>query len=122
MPTPDQAFEAYLAMWNELDEERCRALAGEAITEDALILYPSVEAHGRAEAVAAAKRLHQDSPGVEIVLTSGVEHHHGWIRAAWRLTTVDGSVRQDGQTIVELAEDGRLCRAIGFLDPLPARP
>ena len=122
MPTPDQAFDTYLAIWNAADEERCRALADQAFTEDAVVLYPTVEASGRAEAATTAGRFHQDNPGVQIVLTSGIEHHHGWIRGAWRVLNADGSAMRDGQTILELADDGRVCRAIGFFDPLPERP
>lgn len=121
MPTPDQAFNAYIAMWNAPDEARCRALAGQALTEDVVIQYPTFQAYGPAEAVTVATRFHQDNPGVHIVRNSGIEHHHSWIRGTWRMLAADGSAMRDGQTIIELAEDGRLRRAIGFLDPLPER-
>lgn len=122
MPTPDEALDAYVAMWNTADEERRRALATQALTEDAVVLYPTIEAHGQAEALAAATRWHQDFPGVQIVLTSGITHHHGWFRVAWRVLNADGSTGGEGQNVGELAEDGRVRRTIGFLDPLPERP
>lgn len=122
MTTPEQAFERYVALWSVTDEAALRELADQTLTEDVAIVYPTFEAHGRANVVAAAVRFHQDNPGVQFVLTSGVERHHGWIRGAWRMTLAGGSTARDGQTIIELADDGRLRRAIGFLDPLPARP
>jgi hypothetical protein len=122
VPTPDQAFDAYLALWNATDEARCRDLADQALTEDVVVQYPTFEAHGRAEVVTIARRFHQENPGVQIVLISGIEHHHGWIRGAWRVVRADGSAAQEGQTVIELADDGRLRRAIGFRNPLPERP
>src|SRR5437588_9734535 len=108
-------------MWNTADEERRRALASQALTEDAVVLYPTIEAHGRAEALAAATRWHQDLPGVQIVRTSGITHHRGWLRVAWRVVNADGSVGGEGQNVGELAEDGRLPRTIGVVDLLRAR-
>lgn len=122
MLTPDETLDAYVEMWNTTDEERRRALATQALAEDAVVLYPTIEAHGRAEALAAASRWHQDLPGIQIVLTSGITYHHGWFRVAWRVVDADGAVGGQGQNVGELAEDGRLRRTIGFLDPLPGRP
>ena len=120
MLTPDQAVDAYIAMWNATDEERRRGLADKALTADAVLLYPTFEAHGRDQAVATGERFHQDMPGVQIVMRSGVEHHHGWVRVAWCIVHTDGSSGPDGQSVGELAADGRLCRVVGFRNPLPA--
>jgi hypothetical protein len=118
--TPDQAVDAYIAMWNAADEERRQRLADKALTEDAVLLYPTFEAHGRVEAVATGQRFQKDMPGVRIVMSSGVEHHHGWVRVAWCMVHADGSSGPDGQSVGELAGDGRLRRVIGFRNPLPA--
>jgi hypothetical protein len=118
--TPDQAVDAYIAMWNATDEERRRGLADQALTADAVLLYPTFEAHGRDEAVATGERFQQDTPEVQIVMRSGVEHHHRWVRVAWCIVHADGSSGPDGQSVGELAADGRLCRVVGFRNPLPA--
>jgi hypothetical protein len=97
------------------------ALAEQALSEDAVLLCPTFEAHGRADAVAAAEQFQRDSPGISIVRRSGVEQHHGWIRVAWRIVLPDGSVVAEGQSVGELAADGRLRRVTGFRDPLPVR-
>ena len=93
MQIPDQAFDVYLAMWNATDEMRCRELADQVLTEAAVVRYPALDADVRAEVVTVAARFHQDTPGVQTVLISGVEHHHGWARGAWRVMVVDGSAR-----------------------------
>ena len=120
MLTPDQAVDAYIAMWNAVDEGRRQEFANRALTEDAVLLYPSLEVYGRDEAVAAGERYHRDAPGFRIVLRSGVEQHHGWVRVAWHMVYADGSLGPEGQSVGELADDGRLRRVIGFHDPLPS--
>jgi len=79
MPTPTRAVEAYVGMWNATDDRERRALAEEALTEDAVLLYPTFEAHSRKDAVAQAGRFQDDTPGARIEMLSGVEHHHGWV-------------------------------------------
>ncbi len=90
------------------------------ITYDAVVQYPTLGARGRAELLAIGERYRRETPGFQIVMTSGVEHHHGWVRMAWRLALADGSTVAEGQSVGELAEDGRLRRVIGFRNPLPA--
>ena len=120
MPTPTRAVEAYVGMWNAADDRERRALAEEALTEDAVLMYPTFQAQSRDDAVALAERFHNDSPGARIEMLSGVEQHHGWVRVAWSMVLSDGSSAADGQSIGEQSEDGRLCRVTGFRNPLPA--
>jgi hypothetical protein len=118
---PDEVVSAYVAMWGATDEEQREALAEQALSEDAVLLYPSFETHGRADAVAAAERFQRDMPGIGIERRSGVEQHHGWVRVAWSIVLGDGSIAAEGESVGELAADGRLRRVIGFRDPLPVR-
>lgn len=119
MPTPTRAVEAYVGMWNATDEGGRRALAEEALTDDAVLQYPTFEAHSRGEALAEARRFHDDTPGARIEMLSGVEQHHGWVRVAWSMVLSDGTTAGDGQSIGEQADDGRLRRVTGFRNPLP---
>jgi hypothetical protein len=121
VPTPDETVNAYIAMWNTSDKEQQEALAQQALSEDAVLLYPTLEARGRADAVAAAERFQRDYGGARIARRSGVEQHHGWVRVAWRILLPDGSLAVEGQTVGELTADGRLRRVTGFHDPLPLR-
>jgi hypothetical protein len=120
MPTPDQVMDAYLAMWNEPEEAERRRLAEQTLTEDGIIMYPSVQARGWHDIVAGIGLIQHRIPNIRFVPTSGREQHHGWLRATWRMLQGDGSVLLDGVDIAELADDGRLLRVIGFHDPLPA--
>lgn len=122
MPTPEHVMNAYVAMWNASDERERRRLAEDALTDDVVVLYPTLDAHGRDNMLNALGRFREQMPGVVFVETSGVEHHHGWLRASWRMVEEHGTTRLEGEDVAELAEDGRLCRVLGFHDPLPQRP
>jgi hypothetical protein len=122
MPTPEQVITRYVALWNATEEMERRRLAEEVLTEDASIIYPTIAAAGRDEVIAALGRFHEQVPGARFEETSGVEQHHGWLRAAWNLLRADGSVRLQGEDVAELSEDGRLHRVIGFHNPLPQGP
>ena len=119
MPTPEQVMSTYVAVWNATDEQERRYLAEDVLTEDTAIIYPTIEAHGRDDVIAALGRFHEQIPGARFVETSGVEQHHGWLRASWRLLQADGSVRLEGEDVGELTEDGHLRRVLGFHNPLP---
>ncbi|MGH2448646.1 MAG: nuclear transport factor 2 family protein [Chloroflexota bacterium] len=119
MPMQEQAMTTYVALWNATDEKERRQLAEDALTEDAVIIYPGVAAHGRDEVVAALSDFRERFPGARFDKSSGVEQHHGWLRASWRMRQADGSVRLDGEDVAELTDDGRLCRVLGFHNPLP---
>jgi hypothetical protein len=106
-------------MWNATDEEERHALAEQALTDDAVLQYPTFGARGRDEVIASGERYRRETPGFRIVMTSGVEQHHGWVRVAWRMVLADGSTAAEGQSAGELAQDGRLRRVIGFRNPLP---
>ena len=119
MPTSKEAIDAYAAAWNNSDPETVRRLVEQAMTEDALMAYPSLEARGRQAISELIGAYRQQSPGVSIELTSNIEEHHGWVRFGWRVRDVDGSVLGEGEDVAELADDGRFTRVLGFLNPLP---
>ncbi len=120
MPTtPTRAVEAYVAMWNATGDRERRERAEEALTADAVLLYPTFEAHSRDDAVTLAAQFHIDNPGARIEMLSGVEQHHGRVRVAWSMVLPDASSAGDGQSIGEQSEDGRLRRVTGFRNPLP---
>lgn len=122
MSTPEQVMTAYVAMWNARDENHRRRFADEALTEDAALIYPTITAQGRDDIVAAIGRFHEQVIGAYFEASSGLEHHHGWLRESWRLIQIDGTVRLEGEDVAELAADGRFRRVIGFHNPLPSHP
>jgi|SRR5579875_1190540 len=119
MPVPEKVMRAYVSMWNARDENDRRRFADEALTEDAALIYPTIEARGREDIVAAIGRFQEQMPGAYFEPASGIEHHHGWLRESWRLIQIDGTVRLEGEDVAEQAEDGRFRRVIGFRNPLP---
>jgi hypothetical protein len=112
-------MDAYVAAWDTADPEVRRRLLERSLTEDAAIAYPTLEARGLDGISAALGAVHQQVPGLRFLKTSGLEAHHGWVRASWRMVNADGSPRGDGEDVAKLAEDGRFRRVIGFHDPLP---
>jgi hypothetical protein len=116
---PEHVMTAYVALWNATDERERRQLAEDVLTEDAALIYPTIAAYGRGDIVAALGRFHEQVPGARFDETSGIEQHHGWLRASWHLLQENGSLRLEGEDVAELAEDGRLRRVLGFHNPLP---
>ena len=121
MSAHEDVMSTYVALWNATDEPERRRLAEQVLTGDATVLYPAIAAHSRDEIVLAIGRFHDQMPGAHFVATSGVEEHHGWLRASWSLLQADGSVRVEGEDVAEPAGDGRLRRVLGFHNPLPPR-
>jgi hypothetical protein len=119
MPTTKEAFDAYATAWNTGDPETSRRLMEQALTEDALMSYPSFEARGWegiAELMVTYKR---QLPGTRIELTTSVEEHHNWVRIGWRMLDAAGAVLGEGEDVAEIASDGRFTKMIGFRNPMP---
>jgi len=76
-------MDAYVGAWNTDDPAERRRLVQRALTEDAVVAYPNLSAEGQEEIAAAIGGLHEQLPGVHFVPTSGIEEHHGWLRATW---------------------------------------
>ena len=112
-------MDAYVGAWNTDDPAERRRLVQRALTEDAVVAYPNLSAEGQEEIAAAIGGLHEQIPGVHFVPTSGIEEHHGWLRATWRMLEGDGSIRSDGEDVAEISGDGRFSRVIGFHNPAP---
>jgi len=55
-----------------------------------------------------------------IVLSGGIDEHHGRIRFPWALKAADGSTPVKGIDVGQLAADGRLASILGFWDAPPA--
>jgi hypothetical protein len=50
--------------------------------------------------------------------TTDIDAHHAFGRYGWELVGPDGAVAVDGTDIVEIDDDGRLTRIVGFFGPL----
>ncbi|MBL0217403.1 MAG: hypothetical protein IPQ07_26455 [Myxococcales bacterium] len=119
MATPEETIEDYIALWGTSDPAARRAHATASLTDDVVLLYPTFDASGLGDVLAKAEGFQQSSPGAKIVRRSGVQHHKGCVRVAWKMVRADGTVAGEGESIGELAPDGRMKRVYGFRDPLP---
>jgi hypothetical protein len=119
VPTAKEAIDAYAGAWNTSDPQTARRLVEQAMTEDALMAYPSFDARGWDGIAALMATYKQQLPGMRIELTSNVEEHHGWVRVGWRMLDAAGAALGAGEDVAEVADDGRFRRMIGFRNPLP---
>jgi len=119
VPTAREIMETYTAAWNATDPQTRSHLLEQSMTEDATITYPNVDGHGWEGISSAIARVQGLLPGARFVSTSGIEEHHGWLRAAWSIIESDGRLQSEGEDVVEVGGDGRFSRVIGFHNPLP---
>jgi hypothetical protein len=117
----DEIVSAYGAAWLEPDEEQRRQLLARAWAEDGMYTDPLRHVESRDALSQTIAAFQQRRPGERIVLTSGVDHHHGMVRFAWKWYGADDSMILEGVDFGELASDGRLRRIVGFFGPMPER-
>ena len=115
----EDVLRTYGAAWNTDDEAERRKLLEDAWADDGYYCDPTGEAAGRDALVAMIGGAREMFAGFTIEQTSGVDEHHGWARFAWRMDGADGATITDGFDAVELADDGRIQRIIGFFGPFP---
>jgi hypothetical protein len=110
--------DGYIAMFNETDAERRRAIIDEVWAEDASYLDPLMSGEGRDGIDAMVAGAQQQYPGHRFELASGPDAHHDRVRFAWRMVADDGGAQvAAGVDFGTLAPDGRLRAITGFLEP-----
>ena len=121
LPAPptnlDETVAIYGEAWNELDEDRRRALLELAWADDGLYRDPTVVAEGRDALVDAIGAFHASFPGSELEIASDVDTYDGHLRFAW---TITGTAALPGEDIGEIGDDLRLTAITGFFGPLPS--
>ena len=108
----------YIDAWNEPDEAARRELLHRSWAGDGVYTDPLARVEGREALVHHARKFAERWPGARIVMTSGVDEHHGFVRFTWRLVSPGGEALRDGTDFAELCPDGRLRRIVGFFGPL----
>ncbi|MED7923365.1 nuclear transport factor 2 family protein [Nonomuraea sp. LP-02] len=112
--------ERYVAAWNETDAE-ARAKAVAALwTEDATYTDPLADVAGHDGIAAVIAGAQGMFPGLVFTPGEVYDAHHHIARFTWHLGPADGEPVAVGFDVVELAEDGRIRRVLGFLDQVPA--
>ena len=109
--------DAYIAMWNETDAERRRAIVARAMAEDASYVDPLMTGDGQDGIAAMIGQAQTQFPGHRFTLVAGPELHHDRVRFAWQLAAGDAPVAA-GVDFATVADDGRLRAVTGFLEPV----
>lgn len=123
----DEVVLAYAEAWNTPDEQARSELLDRCWAENGTYTDPISEVHSK-EALAAhigrflSEGPYGRGPGHRILISSGIEHHHGMIRFTWVLLDPRGAAISRGLDVGELAADGRLQRITGFFGPPPPIP
>jgi hypothetical protein len=120
MDTYDAVVERYLAVWNETDPARRRALIAQHWADDAHYHDPVMEGAGHAGIDAMVQGAQQQFAGLRFRQLGAAEGHGRYVRFAWELGPPDGPAPIVGSDVAVLAADGRLQQVIGFLDRVPA--
>jgi hypothetical protein len=114
-----QVVSAYCEAWNAPGDGERRALLEQSWTEGGTYTDPHTDLAGREALFAHISRVQALRPGSRIVMTSGLDVHHGVLRFAWKLVGPQGATVVEGVDFGELAADGRLRRIVGFFGPIP---
>jgi hypothetical protein len=110
--------DGYLAMWNETDAQRRRAIIDRTWTADGTYVDPLLEASGATALDGMVAGVHDQFPGHRFRRTSGIDVHHDRLRFGWELVAPDGSVTVAGVDVGQLTGE-RLQVITGFFGPLP---
>jgi hypothetical protein len=113
-------IDRYIAVWNETDAERRRALIAQTWTMSARYLDPVLESEGRAGIDAMVQSVQERFPGHCFRRTGPVDFHHDRARFAWELVPADGPAVVRGIDVAVIAPDDRLDAVTGFFDQAPA--
>jgi hypothetical protein len=116
MPATSTLVDDYIAMWNERDDERRRALVRRTVSDGATYVDPLMSGDGPDGIDAMIAGAQGQYPGHRFALIGGPDEHHGRVRFSWSLTSGDGDVVAVGHDFATLAADGRMSSITGFLD------
>jgi len=116
--TPETVAQRYIAVWNETDPERRRALIEESFAPDAHYLDPLMAGRGHAEVDALIAGVQQRFPEFRFALIGKPDGFGDQVRFSWGLGPDGADAPIKGTDFAELHE-GRLKSVTGFLDQIP---
>ncbi|MDL2397706.1 nuclear transport factor 2 family protein [Rhizobium mayense] len=111
--------ERYLAVWNETEAERRRALITEAWTESCSYVDPLMRGEGHEQIDALVAAVHTRLPGFRFKLAGLADRYGDNIRFSWSLGT-EGEEPLIKGTDFAILDGERLKTVHGFLDQAPA--
>lgn len=108
--------ESYIALWNETDAVRRRAMFAQGWTEAATYVDPMMKGQGAAEIDALVGAVQARFPGFRFDLLRPADGHGDFVRFSWGLGP-DHPIKGSDVLVVE---GGKIRAVIGFLDQVPA--
>jgi hypothetical protein len=119
MTDPAAIANRYIALWNETDPVRRRALLAEGWTENAAYVDPLAKGEGQDEISALIGAVQQRFPGFLFTLAGRANGFADRLRFSWALGPASEADMIKG-TDFAVVEDGKLRSVTGFLDKVPA--
>ncbi|MES2462621.1 MAG: nuclear transport factor 2 family protein [Armatimonadota bacterium] len=111
-------IDRYIAVWNEADAERRRALITQTWTADASYMDPLMQAEGWDGIETMTQGVQTQFPGFRFRRTSDVDTHNNRVRFSWELGPESGAPFAGGVDFGVVAGE-RLQSVTGFLDFAP---
>src|ERR1700745_583956 len=108
MPTAAALVEGYIAMWNEPDAQRRRALVAQTVTDDASYIDPLMSGSGGDGIDAMIAGAQEQYPGHRFPPVPGPAAHHDRVRFSWTIAPEGGDPIAVGHDFATLAPDGRM--------------
>jgi hypothetical protein len=119
MTDPVTIANRYIALWNETDPARRRALLAQGWAENAAYVDPLAKGEGHEEISALIGAVQQRFPGFLFRLAGRADGFADRLRFSWTLGPASEADMIQG-TDFAVVEDGRLRSVTGFLDKVPA--
>ncbi|HEV7371728.1 nuclear transport factor 2 family protein [Arenibaculum sp.] len=111
--------ERYVALWNETDPARRRALLARAWVEDGTYVDPLMQGQGHDQIDALVGAVHARFPGLRFAVKGTPDGYGDRVRFSWTLGPEGGESLVEGTDFAILDGD-RLKSVTGFLDKVPA--
>jgi hypothetical protein len=108
----------YIAVWNETDPARRRALLAESWADNATYVDPLMGGEGHDQIGALIAAVHERFPGFRFTLDGRVDGYGDKIRFSWALGPETEADMIKGTDFV-VVENGRMKSITGFLDKVP---
>lgn len=116
-PDIDAVVARYCEAWNAPDPDLRWSLVHALAAPDVLVVdpYSDKPIQGQA-AFTAYLGMFQETAGHSLEATGPPDHHHGWMRAPWRLVTPAGDEFVRGLLVGQLDREMRFTHIVHFLD------
>ena len=118
-----EILEVYFEAFAETDDGRRAELLARCLADRGEIWGPNLRFSGREEISGKIAAFHRNWPACRLVLSHGPSTFAGFARFGNAIVGADGTVVATGETIIELASDGRITTVVPFWDAkLPPVP